>query len=162
MVLTAMLFAAAMVLSFVENSLPPLPITIPGVKFGLSNIAVMYALFFINVSSAFTIAVLKAGFTVMTRGAVAGLLSLTGGLLSVIIMLVLLRVFKDKLSYFALSMSGAVSHNIGQYMVVSMINPVAVMWYYLPVLLISGILAGLLTSVLLKFILPAFKKLDLK
>ncbi len=46
LVLAAMIFATALVLSIIENMLPPLPIAVPGVKFGLSNIAVMYALFF--------------------------------------------------------------------------------------------------------------------
>lgn len=44
-VLTAMFFATAIVLSIMESAIP-MPIPIPGVKFGLSNIVVMYALFF--------------------------------------------------------------------------------------------------------------------
>ena len=46
LVLTSLIFSAALVLAIVENTLPALPIAVPGVKFGLSNIAVMYALFF--------------------------------------------------------------------------------------------------------------------
>jgi heptaprenyl diphosphate synthase len=33
------------------------------------------------------------------------------------------------------------------------------MWAYFPVLLISGLAAGIVTSTLLKFIMPAFKRL---
>ena len=45
LVLTAMLFAIAIVLSLVEGALPALIPSVPGVRFGLSNIAVMYSLF---------------------------------------------------------------------------------------------------------------------
>ena len=66
-VLASMIFAVALVLSIVENILPPLPIPVPGVKFGLSNIAVMYALFFLGWKQAYVIAVLKGGFVFITR-----------------------------------------------------------------------------------------------
>lgn len=158
LVLTALLFAIAIVLSIVENSLPAVS-TVPGLKLGLSNIAVMYALFFINKKQAYTIAVLKAIFVFITRGMVASILSLTGGILSISVMVLLIFMFKDKLSYLALSIFGAISHNIGQFIAVSFIYTSMYLWVYLPVLLIAGIIAGLATSTLLKLILPAFKKL---
>lgn len=162
MVLTAMLFAAAIVLSILENLLPVIPVPVPGVKFGLSNIVVMYALFFLGTSEAFTIAVLKGGFAFLTRGTIAGFLSLAGGVFSIGIMVVLLFLFREKISYFLLGIAGAVFHNIGQFTVISLINIGMSMWYYLPVLLVFGLAAGAATSVLLRFILPAFKKLGLQ
>lgn len=161
MVLTAMLFATAVVLSIVEGMIP-VPIPVPGVKFGLSNIVVMYTLFFLDKRSAFAIAVLKAVFGGMTRGVVAGLLSLTGGLFSIGIMIVLMFICKGKGSYFLYSMSGAVFHNIGQFTAISILYTNMALIYYLPILLVSGIIAGIITSVLLRFILPALQKLGLK
>lgn len=159
MVLTAMIFATALVLAIVENMLPPLPLAVPGVKFGLSNIAVMYALFFLGAKEAFLIAVLRGGFVFITRGVVASALSLTGGLLSVAVMLVLLMIFKERISYLSLSIFGALSHNFGQFLVISILYVGVNMLPYLPVLLISGVIAGIVTSTLLRFILPAFKRL---
>lgn len=159
MVLTAMVFATALVLAIVENMLPPLPIAIPGVKFGLSNIAVMYALFFLGAKQAYTISILKALFVFSTRGAVASALSLAGGFLSVTVMAVLLMLFREKLSYLIISIFGAVSHNIGQFVVILLLYAGMNMWIYLPVLLVSGIIAGIVTSMLLRFILPALQKL---
>lgn len=158
LVLTALLFAVALVLSVVENSLPTLPIAVPGVKFGLSNIAVMYALFFLDKKPAFMIATLKAGFVLITRGPIAGLLSFCGGILSLVIMTVLLIIFKDKISYFVLSIFGSVFHNVGQFVAISLIYTNMYLWVYLPVLLIAGVIAGMATSTLLKFIMPAFKR----
>lgn len=159
LVLTALLFAVALVLSVVENSLPPVSGGVPGVKLGLSNIAVMFALFFLYKRQALIIAILKAFFVVITRGPIAGLLSLAGGVLSIVVMALLIFVFKDRISYLILSISGAIAHNLGQFVIVSLIYTNMYLLVYLPVLLIAGIVAGIATSTLLKFILPAFKKL---
>lgn len=159
MVLTALLFAMALVLSFIENSLPPILVQVPGVKIGLSNIAVMYALFFLGKRQAFSIAVLKAFFVFLIRGLVGSALAFSGGILSIIVMSLLMLIFREKISYLILSIFGAVFHNIGQFIAISFIYSNMFLWVYLPVLLIAGVLAGIATSVLLRFILPALKRL---
>ena len=159
MVLSSMIFATAIVLSIIENMLPPIVVAVPGVKFGLSNIAVMYALFFLGKKQAYTIAILKGFFAFATRGAVAGLLSLVGGLLSLTIMVILIMIFREKISYLIISIFGAVFHNIGQFIVIAILYTGMNMLAYLPVLLLSGLIAGIVTSTLLRFILPAFKRL---
>jgi heptaprenyl diphosphate synthase len=158
-VLTAMIFAAALVMSIVENMLPPLPIAVPGIKFGLSNIAVMYALFFLGARPAYMIAVLKAMFVFATRGLLASALSLAGGIMSLSVMLLLLIVFRERISYMSISIFGALFHNIGQFAVISLIYTGMNIWPYFPILMISGIIAGIVTSNLLRFILPAFQRL---
>jgi heptaprenyl diphosphate synthase len=159
LVLTALLFAVALVLSVVENSFPPISAGIPGIKLGLSNIAVMFALFFLYKRNAFTIAVLKAVFVLATRGPVAALLSLGGGVLSIAVMSLLILIFKDRISYLVLSIFGSVSHNAGQFIIISLLYTNMYLWVYLPVLLIAGVVAGTATSTLLRLILPAFKRL---
>ncbi|MBN2557782.1 MAG: Gx transporter family protein [Clostridia bacterium] len=156
-VLTGLLFATSIVLSLLEGMLPPLPIAVPGVKFGLSNIAVMYALFFIGPLPAYGIAILKSAFVVVTRGMVAGLLSLSGGLLSITLMLILYFLLKSRVSYVIISVTGAISHNLGQFAVIALIYVGASVWFYLPVLIISGVASGILTAVLLKAVLPAIR-----
>ena len=158
LVLTSLFFAVAIILSVVENSLPPLPIAIPGVKFGLSNIAVMYVLFFIGGKQAYAVAVLKAIFVFSTRGWIASVLSLSGGILSVTVMILLMYLFKDKVSYLILSIFGAISHNIGQLIAVSVVYTNLYLLYFFPLLLLTGVMAGIVTSVLLKFIQPTFKR----
>ncbi|MFA9462895.1 MAG: Gx transporter family protein [Velocimicrobium sp.] len=160
MVLIAMLFATAMVLSIVESMIP-MPIPAPGVKFGLSNIVVMYAMFFLKKRDALMIAILKGMFSALTKGAIAGLVGLTGGLFSIGIMAILFYVLKEKGSYFLYSMSGAVFHNIGQFVAISIIYTNMAVVYYLPVLLVAGIAAGAITSLLLKIVLPALQRLEL-
>lgn len=159
LVLTALLFAIALVLSVVENSFPPISAGIPGIKLGLSNIAVMFALFFLYKRQALTIAVLKALFVLSTRGPVAGLLSLGGGALSIAVMSLMLLIFKERISYLILSILGSVSHNAGQFIIISILYTNMYLWVYLPVLLVAGVIAGIATSALLRFILPALNKL---
>lgn len=159
MVLTSLIFATALVLAVLENSMPPVPAAVPGVKFGLSNIAVMYALFFLGKRQAYTIGILKSLFVFTTRGGIAALLSLSGGILSITVMILLSVLFREKISYLILSIFGAVFHNIGQFAVITVIYSGMSLWAYFPVLLISGLAAGIVTSTLLKFLMPAFQRL---
>lgn len=154
-----LIFALALVLTIVENAIPSLPLPVPGVKFGLSNIAVMYAMIFLTKGQAYSIAILKAMFVFMTRGLIAGILSISGGILSLTVMLVILIIFRDRVSYMILSISGAVAHNLGQFAAITVIYTGLYMLAYLPVLLVSGVVAGIITATLLRFIIPALKKL---
>ena len=159
--LLGMLFALAMVLSVLEGLVTPLLGLPPGVKPGLSNIVVMYALFFLGGANALTLAVLKAFFAALTRGAMAGALSLAGGLASLAVMLALRLLWRDS-SWFILSVSGAVAHNFGQLMIIRLLLTQSVYTlYYAPVLLLSGLVMGAVTSVSLRALLPALERLGL-
>ncbi len=155
---TALLFALSIVMAYLEHLIPPLPFTPPGIKLGLSNIITMYTLFFIGIPQALIIAVLKAGFVLMTRGTIAAILSLLGGLASVLIMALLsLPGRKDdskKLTYLFLSICGAIFHNLGQLIGVYFMISHSFL-AYVPVLIVSGILMGLITGSLLYLLLPA-------
>lgn len=154
-----LLFALSMVFSLLESIVTPLFGLPPGVKLGLANIVVMYALLFLGSGSALTLATLKSLFVALTRGAMAGLLSLGGGLLSVLVMLVLSRA-RQKPSAFILSVSGAIAHNFGQLIVLNLLMTQSIYTlYYAPVLLISGLGMGTLTSIGLKALLPALERL---
>lgn len=155
-----LLFALAVVLSVIEG-LFPVPIPVPGIRLGLANVVVMYALFFLRKRDALTLAVLKAVFAAATRGTTAGMLSLSGGLLAFGIMALLLFLLKDKSTYLPVSVAGAVFFNIGQIAAASAILETA-LWIYIPVLIVSGIVTGTATSILLKMTSPVFLRLRLK
>lgn len=158
--LLGMLFALAVVLSFLEGTVTPLLGLPPGVKPGLANIVVMYALFFLGGGQALTLVLLKAFFAMLTRGLVAGALSLGGGVTALLIMLLVRRLVGHK-AYFILSVSGAVAHNIGQLVLLNLILTQSIYtFYYLPVLLVSGLAMGALTCLSLKALLPALGKIN--
>lgn len=83
--LSGLLFALAMALSFIEGTLV-IPGLLPGMKLGLANIVVMYALFFMGPKQALVLDILKALFVFLVSGWTAGFLSLCGGLLSLLVM----------------------------------------------------------------------------
>ena len=160
--LMGLLFALAMALSFLESLLPALPMLPPGIRLGLSNIVTMYALFVLGPVSGYTIAVLKALFVLLTRGAVAAAMSAAGGVFSVRVMLLLSLLPGIKEQYLLLSVFGGAAHNIGQLVMARFIINNQYVWYYFPVLLVAGLLMGAITGMALRVVLPYLNRLNLK
>lgn len=155
---TGIMLALALALSFLESMLPVLPFLPVGVKLGLSNIVTMYCLFFSGVKQSLSVCFLKSAFVMLLRGPTGGALSLAGGLLSVAVMALLKRVLR--LSNGLLSIFGAVSHNIGQLVLASVILKSVYTFYYLPLMVISGAIMGAATGVLLKLVMPYLQHVD--
>lgn len=157
--LTAVLAAAALALSFLERTLTaglPFP---PGIKPGLSNVIVMFACSALGLPFALGIAAVKSGFAFLISGAAAGFISLAGGIFSVVMMFVLLKLNKkNRMSYAGISVLSAVTHNAGQLAAASLIAGSALYLSYAPVLLVSGIIFGLITGVILNSVMPAVIK----
>ena len=143
--LSGLLFALAMALSFIEGSLV-IPGLLPGMKLGLANIVVMYALFFMGVKQALVLDVLKALFVFLVSGFTAGFLSLCGGLLSLLVMAVLYYVVPVRPTWFILSVCGALAHNVGQLLGAGVIISSSLSLYYAPVMLVLGTLTGIQNS----------------
>ena len=156
--LSGLLFALAMALSFIEGTLT-IPGLLPGMKLGLANIVVMYALFFMGPRQALVLDVLKALFVFLVSGFTAGLLSLCGGFLSLLVMWVLYYLLPVRPTWFILSVCGALAHNIGQLLGAGVIISSSLSFYYAPVMLVLGLVMGALTSITLKALLPALGRL---
>ena len=150
----ALLLAMTVVLSALEHMLPPLPFVPPNVRLGLSNIVTMYTLFFMGRRYALAMAVMKAVFVLLMRGVTAGILSLCGGVCSVLMIMLLAMLAGDRLSYLILSIAGATVHNFAQTAAASVILKTNLMGIYWPVLLFSGVVFGSVTGVLLRVVMP--------
>lgn len=155
-----LLFALSIILSLVEGMVPALPMLPPGMKLGLSNVVIMYCLFFLNWKYAFALSLLKSLFVLLVNNPTAALLSLSGGLLSVTVMLLCLLPKRHKLTYLSISVIGAISHNLGQIGIFSLLSGSGMVLYYLPAVLFSGVVMGLLTGLLLKTIMPLFRQIN--
>ena len=154
-----LLTALTAALNFAEGLIPALPMLPPGVKLGLANIVVAYALFYLDSGSAFALALLKSGFVLLTRGLSAGWMSLAGGLLSLGVMALARRCFsQEPRRYYLVSVPGAVSHNLGQLCAAAALLKSWAVFYSLPFLVLSGILMGYVTAALLRVALPALKR----
>lgn len=136
-----MMIALAFVLSYIE-SLIPFSFGIPGIKLGLSNLVVMVSLYQFSTKTAFGISVVRILLAGLTFGSLYSMLySLAGGLFSFVIMALLKKT--KRFSVYGVSMAGGICHNIGQIAVASLILQTGLLVYYLPFLLVSGILAGM-------------------
>ena len=157
------MLAVVVVLSAIESFFLPLPFLPPHVRPGLSNIVVMFCVFCVGRGQAVSLGVAKSLFVLLTRGPVAGLLSLCGGLFSIAVIILLLKLFEGegtaKMSYSAISIAGAIAHNLGQLAAVMILVATPSIIYYLLVLIVSGIATGLLTGTLLKILMPALAAL---
>ena len=148
------------VLTSLEAALPSLPFLPPHMKPGLANVVVMYCVFFAGKTSAVGLNVGKAVFVLIIRGPMAGMLSFSGGLLSVLLVILLVSVFKDRISYIAVSILSAAAHNLGQLLALGFLLDIPFWLYYLPVLLVSSVILGTLTGMVLKTLVPAFGKMQ--
>ena len=138
--------ALALVCSYVE-SLIPISFGIPGVKLGLTNIVVILMLYTIGAKDAILISVLRiilAGF--MFGNAFSIIYSLAGGILSFVVMLLLKNT--GKLKILSISTAGGISHNVGQLIVAALVVENYNILFYVPVLIIAGIITGFLIGLL--------------
>ena len=154
--LCAMLMALAMIFSYVETMIP-INFGIPGVKLGLANLVIVAAIYLFGGKQAFLISIVRIFLSGFMFGNLASIMySLAGGLLSLAVMLLLKKT--DKLSILAVSVMGGICHNIGQLIVAMLVVENLKLIFYVPVLLISGFLTGLLIGIVCRVILPAVKR----
>ena len=136
--------AAAMVLSYIETLIPT-PFAVPGVKLGLANIVTLFLLLKLDWKAAGVVSLIRVLLSSLLFGNAASLAySIAGALLSIIVMS-----FLKKTSAFTavgLSVSGGVAHNIGQIlMAVVLLGTDKIMWW-LPILVVSGMVTGIATG----------------
>lgn len=137
----ALLVALAMTLSWLE-SLIVLPGLLPGMKVGLTNLVVLFALYRLGLRDAACLSLIRVVLVSITFGsAYSFAYSLAGAVLSLAVMAVLKKL--DRFSIVGVSIAGGVCHNMGQLLVAMAVLETARLGWYLPALLVSGTLAGL-------------------
>ena len=140
LVFLAMTVAVAMVLSFVESQIPAF-VAVPGVKVGLANLAVIFALFVFGTWEAFAVSLVRVLLVSLLFGnAVGWLYSLSGAVLSLCVMLLFRRV--GRFSVVGISVAGGVAHNVGQILAAMAVLRSEGVLFYLPPLLLSGVISG--------------------
>ncbi len=155
----AMLTALAMIFGYVE-ALIPFGLGIPGVKLGLANIVIVLALYLLPAYQAFAIQLMRIVLVSFLFGNLSMMLySLAGGILSFLVMLIVKR--GDAFSITGVSIAGGVSHNIGQLIVAVLVVRNLKIAFYLPVLIMAGLITGCLIGMLAYRIKPVLDKLSI-
>lgn len=145
----------AMIFSYID-SLISIPIPVPGVRIGISNIAIITVLYIVGVKEAVIVNILRITLTSILFGNITSFwFSITGGMLSIVIMVLLKKI--DTFSMVGVSVAGGVSHNIGQIIAAVLIMETNAILYYLPVLLITGTFTGIIIGIVAAMVLKRLK-----
>lgn len=139
------MLAAALCFSYIEAILP-FDFIAPGVKPGLANCVVLLFIFTEHKKAAFFINICRVLLScLLFSGALSLAYALCGAIISFIIML-----FAIKIKVFGtvgISILGAVAHNTAQCIVARFIFDNGGIFYYLPILILCGVVCGALTGI---------------
>jgi len=158
LVYMAILTTLAIIIHVAESWIP-LPIPIPGVKLGLSNIVIIFAMFSLtHPAEAVPILIIRilVG-ALITGNLIAFTYSLTGGIFAFIAMFLIKRYIGTN-QIWVLGIMGAIFHNIGQVAIAIVITSTPWIVSYLPILIIAGILTGAITGLTAQLTLSRLRK----
>lgn len=141
----ALTISFALILSFIESRIPAF-VAIPGIKVGLANIAVIFALYKLGTKEAVVISLIRVFIVSMLFGNPISLIYSVGGAVLSLTSMILLKKLTP-LSEVSVSVCGGVMHNIGQIATASFMLSTNVVIYYLPFLLLSGTIAGVVVGI---------------
>lgn len=149
-----LLAALALILSYVESLFPPLFTAVPGIKMGLPNIVIIFALYRFGLKEAAAVSCVRlVAVAILFGSPLTFAYSLAGAVLSLSLMALFKRL--DIFSTVGVSIIGGVMHNLGQIIVAMIVMETAQLGYYMIVLAITGTLSGafigLLGALLLKY-----------
>ena len=140
----AVFTALALIVSYLEHMIP-LPFAAPGVKLGLANVVIVAAMYLLGLKNALVINVVRvllAG--AMFTGLSAMMYALAGALTSFLVMSLVMR--SHAFSIIGVSVAGALTHNAAQYTLAALIVHTAGLLSYLPVLMVSGVVTGIVVG----------------
>ena len=144
--LGGILTALAMIFSYIE-SLISIPLPVPGVKLGIANIAIISVLYLLGSGQALLVNLLRITLTAVLFGNFNSFLfSMAGGMLSLLVMVILKK--SGHFSIVGVSVAGGVFHNVGQITAAVFLMDTTAIYYYLPVLLIFGIVTGIIIGLM--------------
>ena len=157
----ALLISFALIIHVLEAQIPPI-VPVPGVKLGLSNIITVLALYLLKKREAVVVVLLRVFMSSVFSGSLSAFLyAMSGSLLSLCVMLPLSSVLPAKYM-FLLSVLGAAAHNLGQILAAILITRIPYLIMYLPVLVLSGCIAGLFTGLSAALVFDRLHKARIK
>ena len=157
--ISGLLTSLMLVFGLIERQFP-LTAAIPGVKVGLANSVLLYSLYMLGIKQSIVLMLLKALMSwLIYTNMNAMLYSLMGGTLSLLAMVLLFKI--KGVSIIGVSAIGAVFFNIGQIlMAVLMLNTPQLLFTYLPILMVSGVITGILTGIVAQMVMKHLKTIN--
>ena len=154
----SLLCACALVLSYLETMIP-LPVAVPGIKLGLANVAVVVALYTLDVKSAAAVALVKVFASGFLFGSPMMLVYSLGGTVLAFIGMVALAAVPG-VGLVPVSMLAAVLHNVGQLGVAAMALQTPAVFINLGVLGVAACVTGGITGAVAEGALAGIEQAD--
>lgn len=143
--LSGMFAALGIIFSYIEYIFP-FQTGVPGVKLGLANLVIVVALYRMNAKDALVINFIRILVSGLLFSGLSGTFySLCGSICSFAVMALLKKT--DRFSVIGTSMAGGVFHNFGQLVAAMIMVSTTKLVYYFPVLLFSGLIAGIIVGI---------------
>ena len=151
-----LLTALALILSYVESLIPAF-VAVPGVKMGLANIVVVFALYTLGPGEAAIVSIIRVLLSSLLFGSILSLsYSAAGAIISLLSMIIMM---KTKIfGVTSVSVTGGVFHNLGQILVACLVLETDVLLYYLPVLILSGTITGAVIGIASSILIKRLQK----
>ena len=157
----AMLTATALVIFVVEAQIP-LPVAIPGLKLGLSNVITLFTLWTMRRRDALIVLCVRVILGNLVAGSGMSMLySLCGGLLCLLVMSLMRGLFSAK-QVWILSIFGALAHNTGQLLVAALVMQTWAVFTYAPVLVFAALITGFFTGQAAQAVIRHMDKIKLR
>ncbi len=135
-----MLISLAFIFSYLEAMIP-IPMPVPGVKLGLANLVTIVGLYTVGIRGTVAVSLVRIVLVGFTFGNASSMIySLAGGAVSLLLMILFRQT--NWFSQVGVSIIGGIGHNIGQISIAALVVQTAGVFYYLPFLMIAGIVAG--------------------
>ena len=147
----ALLASLALIFSYVEAIIPYNP-GVPGIKLGIANIVTVVALYRYGWKEAASVSIIRIVIAGLLFNGLFGMLySLAGAALSLLGMIGLKKT--GLFSVTGVSMAAGVLHNLGQLLIAAALIEDLRIFFYFPVLLFSGIVAGIFVGITAQMVL---------
>ena len=154
----SMLLSISVVLALIESFIPIFSGIAPGIKLGLANIVLVFAIYYLSIKDAIYISVLRVILMGILRTglfSISFFFSLSGALLSLLFMYLAKNM--SKMSVVGVSIVGAIGHSIGQILIAVIFLSNINIFYYLPILLISSVITGVIVGMISNKIIERYK-----
>ena len=156
----ALLLSLSVVLNLIESIIPIFNGTIPGLKLGLANIVILFTLYEFSFKESFSLSILRVilvGILRIGLFSMAFFFSLSGAILSIIVMFLAKKY--TKLSIIGVSILGSIFHSIGQIIIACIFVNTTSMILYLPWILLFSIPTGIFTGILSNELIKSYKQI---
>ena len=153
--LCGLLIAMMLVLGFVESRIP-INVGVPGIKLGLSNGVLIFAVYMLDIPTAWMLMVLKVTLSGLLFGGFNTIMyALAGGVLSMLVMSLLSRV--KGIHPVTVSMAGGAAHNAGQVALAMIVLPAPELPKFMGLLMLVGLACGALTGIVASSVMKHLK-----